>query len=199
MLERLKTKVDLHLTNVNVERTLESLSAKDPWPNIAVSEEVAADDIDVSVNLVQAPMESALAKILGDDLGYVVEPEHILVLPRGQCFQHLPMAIYPIGDLMPPPPVVKDESHTPFTHVQPDPYPPAMDDLIRGIIKALDQTADPQVAAWSEDGGPATIRGIGGLLMISQTPHGHEKVLEFLNQWRRQHLGAAGVAAPGDH
>jgi general secretion pathway protein D len=55
--------------------------------------------------------------------------------------------------------------------------------------------SDPAVAAWADEGGPAAIEYMNGLLIISQTRKGHEKLADLLEQLRRERAIMVSVEA----
>jgi len=59
-------------------------------------------------------------------------------------------------------------------------------ELIAIIQRTVSSQSDPAVAAWSDEGGPAAIEYMNGLLIITQTRRGHEKVADLLEQLRRE-------------
>jgi len=59
-------------------------------------------------------------------------------------------------------------------------------ELIDIIKRTVNNTSNPTVAAWSDEGGPAAIEYMNGLLIVTQTRVGHEKVADLLDQLRRE-------------
>ena len=59
-------------------------------------------------------------------------------------------------------------------------------ELINIIKQTVNATSDPMVAQWSDEGGPAVMQFLNGMLIISQTARGHERIAELLEQLRRE-------------
>jgi hypothetical protein len=50
-------------------------------------------------------------------------------------------------------------------------------DIIKRMVSNM---TDPKVAAWTDEGGPAAIDYYDGVLVMTQTPEGHERIAELL-------------------
>ena len=64
--------------------------------------------------------------------------------------------------------------------------PVGWQELVDIIQRTVNNQADPDVAAWSDEGGPSAIEFMNGLLIVTQTRRGHEKVRDLLEQLRRE-------------
>jgi len=58
-------------------------------------------------------------------------------------------------------------------------------ELIAVIQRTVSSQSDPGVAAWSGEGGPASIDSFNGVLIVSQTPAGHRRVVGLLDVLQR--------------
>jgi hypothetical protein len=54
------------------------------------------------------------------------------------------------------------------------------EELVDIIKRNVNNMADPKVAAWTDEGGPAAIDYYGGVLIVTQTPKAHERIAELL-------------------
>lgn len=54
------------------------------------------------------------------------------------------------------------------------------------IQRMVNSQADPVVAAWSDEGGPASIEAISPVLIIKQTAAAHKKIEDLLAEYRKQ-------------
>ena len=63
------------------------------------------------------------------------------------------------------------------------------------VQRAINSHSDPDVSAWADEGGPATIEAKDGKLLVSQTPHGQARVADLLNRLR---LAIANRPPPAD-
>jgi general secretion pathway protein D len=69
------------------------------------------------------------------------------------------------------------------------------DELRQIITRTVNYMSDPTVAAWADEGGPAAIEYMNGLLIISQTRRGHTKLADLLEQLRRERAIMVSVEA----
>jgi len=75
---------------------------------------------------------------------------------------------------------------------EPEP-PPGWNELIGTIQVVVNSQRDPDVAAWTDNGGPACIEYLPSVLVVTQTAAGHKKIEDFLAQYRRCLHGGATV------
>ena len=166
----------------------------------------------VNLKVTGVSVQSVLGLILGAALGYKVESGYILVTTKEKMQQNLPVVTYPVQDLVAQIPDFGAEAprfevgditaaaaaaagggggggmalfgggaqvQQPEANVGPQ----ELQDIIKRTVSAQ---SDPGVAGWSDEGGPAAIEYMNGLLIITQTRRGHEKVAELLEQLRRE-------------
>jgi general secretion pathway protein D len=168
----------------------------------------------VNLKVTGVAVDKVLGLIMGADLGYKVESGYILVTTKEKLQQNLPVVTYPVQDLVAQIPDFGAEAprfevgditqaaaaaaggggggfgqlfgagggagaQQPDANVGPQ-------ELIDIIQRTVNSQSDPAVAAWSDEGGPAAIEYMNGLLIITQTRRGHEKVAELLEQLRRE-------------
>jgi len=62
-------------------------------------------------------------------------------------------------------------------------------EVIDVIERTVSSQADPRVAVWRDEGGPAVIEYIDQMLIVTQNDHGHRKIEELLALLRKQRLG----------
>jgi general secretion pathway protein D len=175
----------------------------------------------VNLKVTGVAVQSVLGLILGADLGYKVESGYILVTTKEKLQQNLPVVTYPVQDLVAQIPDFGAEAprfevgdvtqaaaaaaggggggfgqlfgqggqtQQPDANVGPQ-------ELIDIIQRTVNSQSDPAVAAWSDEGGPAAVEFMNGLLIITQTRRGHEKVAELLEQLRRERAIMINVEA----
>jgi general secretion pathway protein D len=166
----------------------------------------------VDLKVKRVSIESVLGLILGADLGYKVEPGYILITTKEKLQQNLPVVTYPVQDLVAQIPDFGGEA--PRFEVanvtqaasqaaaggaggmnlfgggaaarKPEEEAVGPQELQDIIKRTVNNTSDPAVAAWSDEGGPAAIEYMNGLLIVTQTRRGHEKVADLLEQLRRE-------------
>jgi tetratricopeptide (TPR) repeat protein len=166
----------------------------------------------VDLKVKRVSVESVLGLILGADLGYKVEPGYVLVTTKEKLQQNLPVVTYPVQDLVAQIPDFGGEAPRfevanvtqaataaagsgggggfgnifgQQQKVEAE-QPVGFQELIDIIKRTVNNTSDPTVAAWSDEGGPAAIEYMNGLLIVTQTRRGHEKVADLLEQLRRE-------------
>ncbi|MBM4020448.1 MAG: hypothetical protein FJ288_19375, partial [Planctomycetes bacterium] len=177
--------------------------------------DIAAGGVDLTTRVVdlkvkRVSIESVLGLILGADLGYRVEAGYLLITTKDKLQQNLPVVTYPVQDLVASIPDFSDQAprFEVSTVLQaaaaasggggaaglfgggvgaaPADQPVGSQELIAIIQRTVSNQSDPSVAAWSDEGGPAAIEYMNGLLIITQTRRGHEKVSDLLEQLRRE-------------
>jgi hypothetical protein len=108
--------------------------------------------------------ETVLRAILGKDLGFQVKENYVLVTTHEDALSDLGWMIYPI---------------TAPTQKQ------VLTRVIADVKKTIRADADPNVAAWQEDRGPAMLLPIrDAAIFVLQTPAGQRNVVRALSAWR---------------
>ncbi|MCX5684220.1 MAG: hypothetical protein NT049_11110, partial [Planctomycetota bacterium] len=222
---RLSEEIDLDFEKTSLDNVLKYISEVQRGLNIVIDPDIAAGGIDLSTRVVdlkvkRVSIESVLGLILGSDLGYKVEPGYILITTKDKLQQNLPVVTYPVQDLVAQSPDFSGEAprfevaavlqaasqatqggggggaglfggNTTAAAEQ----PAGSQELIAIIQRTVSSQSDPTVAAWSDEGGPAAIEYMNGLLIITQTRRGHEKVSDLLEQLRRERAIMISVEA----
>jgi len=213
---RLSEEIDLDFEKTSLDNVLKFISDFKKGLNIVVDPDVVGKEgIDLSTRLVdlkvkQMSVESVLGLILGADLGYRVEAGYILVTTRDKLQQNLPVVTYPVHDLVASIPdfagqapriSIVDVTNAAASSsggggggqffgaggtATQDQGAVGVDELKQIITRTVSYNSDPNVAAWSEEGGPAAIEYLNGLLIVSQTRRGHAKLADLLEQLRRE-------------
>jgi hypothetical protein len=130
------------------------------------------------------PAGRALRLLLPSELGLKTGPGYVLVCVHKKAMRDLPVAVYPIGDLvLPPKPPWMYRYRVPFSK------------LCEIVTRFVNDMPDRDVAAWAYERGPARIDCAGGALIITQTERGHEQVDRLLRQWRTAIALAAALPA----
>lgn len=192
----LARRIDVDFESASVEDALDYIRQSCPGLNLVVAPDLAPVGVDrpwlehaVRMKVKHMPVEQALRYCMapsyqvGTRLGWEARPGYVLVgaednIRRGE----LPLAMYPVRDLEARPTKWSDE-------------PWGSPDLIAVIQRTVCCQSDEAVAAWSDEGGPAEIGYMGGLLIVAQTPQGHEQVGQLLNLLRAAMGFAAGQSS----
>ncbi|MBE3097477.1 MAG: hypothetical protein IMZ44_10160 [Planctomycetes bacterium] len=210
---RLSETIDLDFEKTSLDNVLKYISEVQRGLNIVIDPDITAAGVDLTTRVVdlkvkRVSIESVLGLILGADLGYKVEAGYLLITTKDKLQQNLPVVTYPVQDLVAQIPQF-DEQAPRFEVASvlqaasqasggggglfgggmaaaPADQPVGSQELIAIIQRTVSNQSDPAVAAWSDEGGPAAIEYMNGLLIITQTRRGHEKVADLLDQLRRE-------------
>ena len=190
-------------------------------PDVAAATDLSTVVVDLKVKRVS--IESVLNLILGANLGYKVEQGYILITTKEKMQQNLPMVTYPVQDLIAQIPDFSGKAPrfdisqvtagaataaggaagggagglfgvAPAAAAAPEPTMGSAE-LIDIIKRTVSATSDPRVAAWADEGGPASIDFMNGMLIITQSRRGHERISELLDQLRRERAIMISVEA----
>lgn len=168
----LAKKISVDFNGTSFDSALQTVRDKVAGLNIIVDPEVSSSGAASPLITLKArdiSVKSVLKLITsGSDLGWKEEPGYLLITTRDKLQQSLPLTSYRINDLL-------DD-------------PNQLSDLGSVISLAVNSKADPDVAAWSEEGGPAAIvispDGHREVINVTQSPRGHERIQDLLNQLR---------------
>lgn len=178
--------------------------------NLVVDPRLDSQGIDLSTRVVtlkqqDAPIGEILRSVLRPDLGYAVRPGCVLVGHQGLAIENLVTVMYPIRHLLVERKLPPDRAQAQAQAEAPGTWSGvergAFGELFWGqeweddfsvgplevediVIRSISAMTDPNVAAWSEEGGPAEIYCYDGVLVVTQTPEGHERIAELLTLLR---------------
>jgi general secretion pathway protein D len=208
-------KIDLDFEKTSLDNVLKYISEVQRDLNIVVDPELAAAGIELSSRVVdlklrQVTVESVLRLILGNDLGYKVEAGYILITTKEKVQQNLPIVTYPVQDLIASVPDFGGQAPRfdlaaitqqagqigqgggafgeLFGEAGAAAEEPGVgwQELVDIITRNVNSQSDPTVAAWTDEGGPAAINYMNGVLIITQTREGHSRVADLLDKLRRE-------------
>ena len=221
---RLSEEIDIDFEKTSLDNVLKYIGEIQRGLNLVIDPDVTTAGIDLSTRVVdlkvkRVAVEQVLGLILGAELGYRVESGYILITTKEKLQQNLPVVTYPVQDLVAQIPDFGGQAprfevgdvtasaassaggggvgslfggggaattETPTAGPQ---------DLVDLITRTVSNQSDPTVAAWSDEGGPAAIQFMNGLLICTQTRKGHEKVSDLLEQLRRERAIMISVEA----
>ncbi|MGB2755642.1 MAG: hypothetical protein WBE00_11125 [Phycisphaerae bacterium] len=208
---RLREKIDLDFEHTSLDNVLKYISEVKRDLNIVPDPDLVTEGIDLTTRVVDlkvkgVSVESVLNLILGADLGYKVEAGYILVTTRAKLQQNLPIVTYPVQDLVASIPDFSDQA--PRFDIQAvtqaageaggaaalfgagavaeETEQIGWQELVDIIKRNVNAMADPSVAPWTDEGGPAAIDYMNGLLVVTQTRQGHQRVGDLLEKLRRE-------------
>jgi len=188
---RLAERVDVDFENAPLLGVLDFLREALKDVNLVVAPDLATQGIDLTLRDAtlkwkQAPIGEILARVLGTDLAYRVYPHYVLVSTRDKLYQDLPMVMYPIRDIVKATagdsPLGKPFGGGVGEDVLAVGWPEVgigrqgVADIIKRTVSSM---TDPNVEAWADEGGPAAMDYYDGVLVVKQTPEGHERIAEF--------------------
>jgi len=198
--QRLAERIDVDFEKVSLSEVLEHLRKTQESINIVVDPDLGGEGIDLTTRVVtlkckQAPIGEILSFALGHDLAYRVYPHHVLVSTRAKLYADLPMVMYPILDVVK---ATAGESPLgkPFgAGVGEDVLAVGWQEAGDIIKHTVNNMTDPNVAAWTDEGGSAAMDHYDGVLIVTQTPEGHERIMDFLTVLRKAEA-QAGSSEP---
>jgi hypothetical protein len=164
--ERLRQLIDLDFERTSLDNVLKYISEVQKGLNIVIDPDISTAGIDLATRVVDlrvtsAAIELVLSLILGADLAYKVQPGYVLITTREKLQQNLEMHCYTVHDLVCP-----------------------MDELIDVAQRTVNNMSDPNVAAWTDEGGPASVEYLNGVLVVTQTEAGHHRLGALLHALR---------------
>lgn len=184
---RLADPIDLDFEHTRLDNVLKYISEVKRGLNIVTDPELA-EGVDLSAPVVdlkvkRVSVEEMLNLILGEDLAHVAEPGYVLVTSRQRAYLRLPLGAYRVDDLL----AASDAR-----------YSLDWQDLIDVLKRNINNMADPNVAPWTDEGGPASVDFLGGLLVIRQTRAGHEQAARLLGNLRASRKGLPVEPSPSE-
>jgi len=217
---RLAETIDLDFEHTSLDNVLKYISEVKRGLNIVPDPDLATAQIDLTTRVVDlkvkgVSIEAVLSLILGADLGYKVEAGYILVTTRAKLQQNLPIVTYPVQDLVASIPDFSDMAPrfdiSAVTGgaaggggggelfgagaVTEEKEQIGWKELVDIIKRNVNTLADPSVAAWTDEGGPAAIDYMNGMLIVTQTRQGHTRVGDLLEKLRRERAIMISVEA----
>ena len=180
----LKKKVSLDFKEVGLDKVVEFLTASCPGLSVAFDPILRTEGIDpashfITIKVRDLSIGSAFRIILGPELALKPAAGRFIITTRLGLQRNMAGVSYPVVNLV-------------MTG-----NPDAGGILNQAIPRAVNGQADPAVAAWSDEGGPATMEYVNGILAVTQTPRGHERIENLLDQLRLVLARKPNPAIPG--
>jgi hypothetical protein len=204
--------INVEFNNTPLAEVLNILRKSLKGVNVVISPGLQGEGIDlqsrtVTLTCENTPISEVLDRTLGADLGYRIRSHYILIGAHGMLEQNLPIVVYPIQDLLLQLGLNSEDSPDGILEGELSTSPKGESSDVRAhglfgnwvfagetsmvcqslanVIKCYaNNFADPRVAAWTDEGGPAAIDYFNGVLIVTQTPEGHEQVARLLNMLR---------------
>ena len=201
-LDGLDRRINLDMDEVTLKNVMIYLgeAAKTPIiidPHLEADTGKSADNETVTLHVKMVTLRQALSMILPEEMGWRAEGGQIIISSREKA-NPLVVVTYPIRYLTAEVPdfgktvprmrlneaieqggggngggIFDDDDD------DEDAGPPPQDRIIELITRFV-TSGDPRVAAWEANGGTATIEYFNGMLIVSQTEAGHQKVAALL-------------------
>jgi predicted nucleotide-binding protein len=167
--ELLKTLIDLDCEYTSLNNVISYIQEMVPGLNLVEDPDLQSVGVDLSMRVVGfkakgVPVERALDIILGLDLAYIIENTYVLITTRQKACQRLITHTYSASRL-----VGAD-------------YQGQWQELVDVIKRNINNMSDPNVAAWTDEGGPGAVDFFAGKLIVTQTLRGQESVVNLLGQ-----------------
>lgn len=181
--EALKTLVDLDFVKTSLDNVLAYLAEVVPGLNIVIDPEIAVAGVDLATRVVDlkvkaVPVDTVLGLVLGADLGYKVEEHYVFVATTEKMYQTLAVQTFDVAEMVAS--VGGSEGERQEAAVK-------LIDLVQCTVNNM---SDPSIAAWAEEGGPASVQFLNGKLVVTQTEQALKKISRLLEE-----LGE-GTSAP---
>jgi len=172
----LKQPLDLDLEFASTDNAFAYIRECCPGLSLVVDADLANFGIDLSartlcVKAKALPAEAALRLCMGDDLAYEVRPGYVFVTARDNLWRRLSVTIYPTADLC--------RGWAGWTADY-----SGNQEVIALLQRMVNYEDDPDVAPWSDEGGPAAAEYLGDLLIINQTEAAHRQAAQLLAHLR---------------
>jgi len=180
--------IDVDFEAASLDNVLGYIQEMKPGLQIVIDSDVLTGGLDlttraVSMKIRGLPVGQVLGLALGHDLGYRARPGYVLIATAEKLGCDLPMAVYPVRELCARSGALADRGRR-----------PPVREIIDLLKRFVNNTDDPAVAAWSDEGGPAAAECFGDVLVVSQTERGHVRTGQFLRQLRT--AAALALAQP---
>ncbi len=164
--------VDLDFQEVTLADVLTYLNKAVPGLNIAISADLADQAADpkspgLTLQARGISAEAALRLLAVDGFAYEVRPGWVRVTLGGSWQRPLRVAMYRVDDLLALAPTEVSRGYTPVLGPM---------ELVTILKQTIRSDSDAGIAQWSDEGGPAAIWDLDGLLIITQTEVGHQGV-----------------------
>ena len=184
---RLREEIDLDFERTSLDNVLKYIGEVQRGLNIVVEPTLDHARIDLSKRMVtmhvkRVAVEQILDLLVKPDLGWEAEPGYVLITTRERSAGKMGLAVLAL------------ERYSPGKAWPGNAAEAA--ELPQLIKRVVNHATDPAVGVWTEDGGPAAIERVGGLLLVLQTARGHEQfanLLEQLNCVRRYLAEVSGM------
>ncbi len=183
----LATRVSVGLENVPLEVAVRRLKKACPGLEVVYDPALGRSGIPldrrrVTVAVRNEPARTALARMLGRDvLGYTVEPDFVLITTLQKTWSDLRVVMYPVGAFV-------GRARSPSA---------AVGRMVTVLYEHASLDADPAIAPWDRDGGPASITAFGPALVVVQNEMGQALVARLVAQLPRLLKGADPASADG--
>jgi len=181
--EALKALVDLDFEHTSLDNVLAFLAEVVPGLNIVIDPEIAMLGVDLTTMVLDlkvkaVPVGTVLGLVLGSDLGYKVEENYVFVATIEKLQQALAVQTFDVAE------IVASVGGSDGERQE------AVLELINLVKCTVNNMSDPSIAAWADEGGPASVQFLNGKLVVTQTEQALKKLSRLLEE-----LGE-GTSAP---
>ena len=164
----LSYRIDLDFERTSLDNVLKYMAEVLPSVSIIVDPDIAAAGIDLSIQVVDfkgkaVAVGDVLDMILGSYLAYVPRDGHLFITTTEKLYLSLECKTYTVGVRCP------------------------WQELLNVVERTVNNAADRYVARWADEGGTAALEYGNGVLIVTQTYRGHQRIADLLER-----LGAHG-------
>jgi len=144
----------------------------------------------VTLKVKDAPAETVLHFVLMPDLTYRIQSDGVLVTSRESV--GLALEVYPVANIvLAAVRYYRADTGAPNEMIAISRPSEPLQQFLELVRRTVSVGADPETAAWTDEGGPAVLEYLAGALVVTQTPRGQERVAAMLAQLRQALAAAA--------
>jgi len=174
--EALETRMDVDFKDKPVMEVIAAVAERAPRLNVMV-EYTARLPRRITLNRQGATRQAILDELAGEKAHCEARRGYVLIKGEAGKYTRVLLAAYPVGGI----------SRTQSSDG-------SGDALERAIESAVNHAEDPEVASWTDEGGPGAIDYCAGVFLITQTPQAHRRINALLQELRFR--GRAGGPLP---
>lgn len=187
--DALKTPVDLDFEKVSLDNVLAYLAEVVPGLCIVLDPQIALAGIDLTTRVVDlkvkaVSVDTVLRLVLGCDLGYKIKDNYVFVTTVEELYQDLPAQVLDVADIIGC--VSADTGSSSEAAAM----------LVDLVQRTVNNMSDRSVAAWADEGGPASIEFFNNKLVVTQTEQAFHRIARLLADLR-QNLSRPVWQRPG--
>ena len=161
--DALQMRIDVDFRDTPLLRAIENIAGRDPPLSILIHSDIPLWQEKVTLKRQAATREALFQELLQHKRCCAVHPGYVILTGGDDAPAGLPVAMYPVRDLVRGTPV---------------------QNLHRLIRSTINHKQDGQVETWTDEGGPAALEYFSDILVVTQSRHAHRRINAFLQDLR---------------